>query len=326
MTQRKVAIILAAGKGTRMKSTLPKVMHPILGRPMIGHVVQTALDLACDDISVVVGYGREQIESYLRTQFPDAPLRFCVQEQLRGTGDAVRSARNGYAEGSPQVAVMCGDTPNLPAAIVAKAFETQQQTQAAAMLITAIAPAGTAYGRIVRGSHDLVEKIVEYKDADDATRAIREVNTGCYVFNGAFLRENIDALDANNAQNEFYVTDLIGLATQAKLPVHAIVADDIAPLHGINTRGELAIATAYARDARNTALMTNGVTLMDPSTTWVDVESDIQPDVVIEPNVVIRGRSTIATGAYIEANVRLEHAQIAAGQRVRHSHSQFEVG
>lgn len=317
MTTRSVAVILAAGLGTRMKSSLPKVMHEVLGQPMIGHVVQTALQADCDAIAVVVGHGKERVEAYLRDRFPDAPLSFHEQKQMLGTGDAVRAAYAAYAEGDADVAVLCGDVPNTPIALLREAIALRRAANTPAVVITAIAPPNTAYGRIVRGEGTEIQRIVEFKDADDATRALAEINSGTYVFAAAFLRDRIDTLDTNNAQGEFYLTDLVERASDDGTPAHALLAPDIRPLDGVNNRVDLAHAIDVARERRNTALMTEGVTLMDPQSTWIDVDSVVDTDVIIEPNVVIRGASHVETGAILEAGVRLENQKVFAGRRVR---------
>lgn len=316
MSQRRVAVILAAGLGTRMKSSVPKVMHEVLGQPMVGHVVQTAMDIGCDEIALVVGYRKELVERYLRDAFPNAPLRFYVQEEMNGTGDAVRCALQSYQHDDPQVAVLCGDVPNLPTELLQRAFDTQREHDTPAVVITAIAPPNTAYGRIVRDSNDHVQRIVEFKDANDATRAIREINSGTYVFSGQFLREHIDSLDTENAQGEFYLTDLIETATDIGRPAHGLLSDDISTLDGVNTRVHLAAANAVARDRKNNALMESGVTLIDPQSTWIDVHSQVEPDVTIEANVVLRGRCVISSGAYLEAGIRLEDRHVAEDERI----------
>lgn len=317
MSQRTVAVILAAGLGTRMKSSVPKVMHEVLGRPMVGHVVQTAIDIGCDEIALVVGYRKELVESYLRDAFPDAPLRFYVQAEMNGTGDAVRCAAESYMNGDPQVAVLCGDVPNVPAALLQRALDTQTEHNTPAVVISAIAPPGTAYGRIVRDSSDYVRRIVEFKDADEETSNIREINSGTYVFSGQFLRDYIGTLDTENAQGEFYLTDLIEIATDIERPAHGLLSDDISTLDGVNTRVHLAAANAVARDRRNHALMESGVTLIDPQSTWIDVDATVETDVTIEPNVVLRGRCVISSGAYIEAGLRLEDRRVEPMTRVR---------
>lgn len=319
MSHRNVAIILAAGLGTRMKSPLPKVMHQVLGRPMIGHVVQTALDLGCDEIAVVVGYKKEQVQEYLTTAFPNAPITFHVQEEMNGTGDAVRSAHASYASGDPQVTILSGDVPNTPSTLLQQALALQANHATPAVVLTAIAPPHTAYGRIVRNHDGRLERIVEYKDADQATRDIREINSGIYVFSGAFLREHIHTLTTDNTQGEFYLTDLLEIAAQHQTPAHALLAPDISILDGVNTRVHLAAANAVARRLRNQTLMESGVTLIDPETTWIDVECALQTDIVIEPHVILRGHCIIEEGAYIEGGVRLENVHVRAHQRIQQS-------
>ena len=242
-----IAVILAAGLGTRMRSELPKVMHPVADRPMIDHVVQLALDAGATTVAVVVGYRRELVEEHLRRTFPGAPLRFCVQEQMRGTGDAVRSSRQAWATGDDRVLVLCGDVPNVPAQLVAQLLDQHVAGGHPASLVTAIAPPGTAYGRIVRAPDGAVRAIVEWKDATDEQREIREINTGLYVFEAAFLRDHIDGLDTNNAQGELYLTDLIAVAAAAPAGCGCLVAPDITALDGVNTPDDLKRADAVAR-------------------------------------------------------------------------------
>lgn len=316
MSERRIAVILAAGLGTRMRSSLPKVMHEVLGRPMVAHVVQTALAVECDEIAVVVGHGREQVVKYLTDTFPDAPLTFHIQQEMLGTGDAVRSALPAFGEGNPQVAVLCGDVPNLPAELLQRAFALREDAGTPIVVITANAPEGTTYGRIVRDDRGMVQKIVEFRDADETTRAIREINSGAYVFSGLFLREQIRNLDTDNAQGELYLTDLVELAGKAGRSAHGLIAKDIRPLDGINTRLDLAAANGVARERRNRELMLSGVTMLDPQSTWVDWDCVIEADVVLEPNVVLRGQCYVATGAHIEAGVRLENRNVSPGERV----------
>ena len=317
MTPRKVAVLLAAGLGTRMKSSLPKVMHEVLGLPMILHVVQHAVDLGCDEIAVVVGHGKELVEATVRQRFPNAPISFHHQAQQLGTGDAVRSAAPAYNEGDPDVIILSGDVPNTPADVLNEAIQARHEKQTPLVDISATAPQGTAYGRIVRDENNNFVRITEFKDADEKTRAIREINTGVYVFSGKFLREHIHALNTNNAQGEFYLTDLVEAAANAGTYAVALRAPTIAPFDGVNTRADLARANAVARDLKNHELMLNGVTIIDPTSTWIDADTTVEPDATIEPGAVLRGKTHVHARAWIEAGVRLENAHVPEHRRIR---------
>lgn len=303
MARRRIAVVLAAGLGTRMKSTKPKVMHEVLGRPMVHHVVDLALKAGCDEVALVVGYGKELVERYLRDAFPDAPLSFHVQEKMLGTGDAVRASRSAWQSGDAQVAILCGDVPNVPPEALEALFDAQESGARPVAVMSAIAPPGTAYGRMVRQEGEL-SAIVEFKDADEQTRAIREINTGTYVMDAAFLREEIDQLNTNNAQGEFYLTDLIAKAWQLGRPALGIIAEDIRDFAGVNNRADLAAANATARDRRNHALMMSGVTLLDPTTTWIDADVIVEPDACIEPFTMLTGTCRVESGACVPAGTR----------------------
>lgn len=300
-----------------MQSPLPKVMHEVLGLPMIAHVVQGALEIGCDEVAIVVGHGREQVEAYVRGRFPDAPISFHVQAQMLGTGDAVRTSAAAWSEGDPDVVILSGDVPNTPRELLRDAILTRQESGSPALVITATAPPGTAYGRIVRDEAGNFLRITEFKDASPEIRAIREINTGIYVFSGEFLRAHIHSLDTNNAQGELYLTDLIERAGAQSKHAIGLLAPEIGPLDGVNNRVDLARANAVARDRKNHDLMVSGVTIIDPLSTWIDAETTVEPDVTIEPNVVIRGKSFIGRGAYIEAGLRLENAHVPANRRIR---------
>lgn len=303
MARQRIAVILAAGLGTRMKSSKPKVMHEVLGRPMVHHVVALALDAGCDEVAVVVGYGKEIVERYLRDAFPDAPLSFHVQHEMLGTGDAVRSSRAAWQHGDAQVAILCGDVPNVPAAALEALFEAQRSADRPIAVMSAIAPPNTAYGRMVREDGEL-RAIVEYKDADQEVRAVREINTGTYVMDAAFLCEEIDQLDTNNAQGEFYLTDLVARAWAHGTPALGIVAEDIREFEGVNNRADLAAANTTARLQRNRALMLQGVTILDPATTWIEHEVEVEPDATIEPYTMLTGRCRVCSGATVLAGTR----------------------
>lgn len=314
-TRRRVAVILAAGLGTRMRSDKPKVLHEVLGRPMVNHVVETALNASCDEVAVVVGYAKELVMHAVLDEFgEDAPISFHVQREMLGTGDAVKSASSAFSDGDGDVVILCGDVPNVPAATIEEMLAAE--TDSPVRLITAHDPDGRPYGRIVRDPAGAVQRIVEAKDADHEQLAITEINTGNYTVDAAFLIEGLSNLNTDNAQGEFYLTDLIEMAADAGAPALAIVARDIAPLDGVNNRQNLARANEVALSRRLGELQLDGVTMLNDRTVWVDFGVSVGRDAMLEPNVTLMGRTTVGEGATIEAGCRLKDCAVRPGARV----------
>lgn len=311
MTTQAKAVILAAGRGTRMKSNTPKVLHKVLGQPMILWVVGKALRLGCEEVAVVVGYAREQVEHTVRNAFPNEErITFHLQEQTLGTGDAVRAASTAFEDYEGRVLILCGDVPNVPAFLLQQLLEA---TDGPASLITAIAPPGTHYGRVVRGDDNDVQEIVEFKDADEETRAIQEINTGNYAFDASFLLEGLRGLDTNNAQGEFYLTDLIAMAAGDEQPATGIIAPDIHALDGVNTREDLGHANEVALRTARSQWMKLGVTMLQPSTVWLDADVALEPDALLEPHVSLLSGTTVGAGARVESFSRLSNCTVEPG-------------
>ncbi|MBV1945661.1 bifunctional UDP-N-acetylglucosamine diphosphorylase/glucosamine-1-phosphate N-acetyltransferase GlmU [Streptomyces sp. BV129] len=309
-------VVLAAGEGTRMKSATPKVLHRICGRSLVGHVLAASRELDPAELVVVVGHAREQVAAHLAEIDPQ--VRTAVQERQNGTGHAVRMALEelgGTVDGT--VVVVCGDTPLLTADTLARLTGTHQSDGNAVTVLTAEVPDATGYGRIVRdAASGAVTAIVEHKDATDSQRAIREINSGVFAFDGALLAQALKQVRTDNSQGEEYLTDVLGILRAAGHRVGASAAGDHREIAGINNRVQLAEARRTLNDRLLTAAMLDGVTVMDPATTWVDVTVGFERDVVVHPGTQLTGATRIAEGAEVGPNSRLNDTTVGAGARV----------
>ncbi|MFF7968203.1 bifunctional UDP-N-acetylglucosamine diphosphorylase/glucosamine-1-phosphate N-acetyltransferase GlmU [Streptomyces sp. NPDC007903] len=309
-------VVLAAGEGTRMKSATPKVLHQICGRSLVGHVLAASRELDPAELVVVVGHAREQVAAHLAEIDPE--VRTAVQEQQNGTGHAVRMALEelgGPVDGT--VVVVCGDTPLLTADTLAALTGTHQADGNAVTVLTAEVPDATGYGRIVRdGASGAVTAIVEHKDATDEQRAIREINSGVFAFDGRLLADALKQVRTDNSQGEEYLTDVLGILRAAGHRVGASVAGDHREIAGINNRVQLSEARRTLNDRLLTAAMLDGVTVVDPATTWVDVTVGFGRDAVVHPGTQLTGATRIAEGAEVGPNSRLNDTVVGAGARV----------
>jgi bifunctional UDP-N-acetylglucosamine pyrophosphorylase/glucosamine-1-phosphate N-acetyltransferase len=305
--------ILAAGKGTRMRSDLPKVLHQLAGRPLLDHVLDLGLAVARPhDVVVVVGHRAEAVRELVR----DRGVSEALQEPQLGTGDALRVALEGLASRpSDRLLVLSGDVPLLRVRTVRVLAEAVERGAAAAVLTAELDEPGS-YGRIVRGADGSVAEIVEAGDADPDQLRISEVNTGVYAFERARLASSLAALTSDNAQGEYYLTDVVADLRRRGLSVSAVLLDDPEEMQGVNSRADLATAARVLNRRVVDRLMADGVTVRDPRTTWVDPEAEIGSDTVVEPGVVVRGRCRIGAGAVIGANSVLDNAAVAAGEIV----------
>ncbi|MEZ5185216.1 MAG: bifunctional UDP-N-acetylglucosamine diphosphorylase/glucosamine-1-phosphate N-acetyltransferase GlmU [Candidatus Nanopelagicales bacterium] len=313
-----VAIVLAAGLGTRMKSTTAKVLHEVAGAPLVGHVLRAVEGAGFADVLVVVGHQRERVADYLADAYPAA--RTAVQDQMRGTGDAVRQAMPGVADDADTVMVLAGDTPLLTAATLRTLAEHHERTGASATVLTARLADPTGYGRIVRDGEE-VQRIVEHKDASPEERAIDEINSGLYLFEAQALREGLQHLSSHNAQGEEYLTDVIGWLVDQGRSVAAFVTGDPDEIHGINDRVQLAAAGAVLRRRVAQRWMRDGVTIEDPDTTWIEADVRIEPDVVVRRNTHLSGRTRIETGAVIGPDTTLVDCEVGSAATVLKSHA-----
>ncbi|MET8784608.1 bifunctional UDP-N-acetylglucosamine diphosphorylase/glucosamine-1-phosphate N-acetyltransferase GlmU [Streptomyces sp. NPDC004589] len=309
-------VVLAAGEGTRMKSATPKVLHEICGRSLVGHVLAAARELKPEHLVVVVGHAREQVSAHLTGVDPEA--RTAVQAEQNGTGHAVRMALEelgGSVEGT--VVVVCGDTPLLTGETLQRLAGTHQQDGNAVTVLTAEVPDATGYGRIVRdGGTGAVTAIVEHKDASESERAIREINSGVFAFDGPLLADALGKVRTDNSQGEEYLTDVLGILREAGHRVGASVAGDHREIAGINNRVQLAQARRILNDRLLTDAMLAGVTVVDPATTWVDVTVTFEQDAVVLPGTQLLGSTHIGQGAEVGPNSRLKDTSVGAGARV----------
>ena len=284
------AVVMAGGLGTRMKSAVPKHLHPLLGRRMVDWVIAAARGAGVERVVVVAS--PDSADQY-------GGIEVAVQTEPLGTGDAVRSARAALEGSDGDVLVLNGDVPALTPETVRALLDTHRRANAAATVLSFEPADARAYGRIVRDAAGNLARIVEAADASADELALGEVNSGIYAFRGSKLWPVLDRLQAHNAQGELYVTDTLGLLVGDGEPVAVHTATDPLEVEGINTRAELALAAEALRDRINEQHMLNGVTIVDPASTWIDADVQIAPDVTIHPFSVLRGRILVATGAQI---------------------------
>ena len=303
-------VVLAAGQGTRMKSQLPKVLHEISGSPMIGRVLQTARAISPSTITLVLGHKAESIKLALQGA-PD--LSFALQEPQLGTAHALQQVEPILAGRSGTVVLLSGDVPLLRANTLRALMERHQNAGAAATVVTAMVERPYGYGRIVRTAGRLA-RIVEERDATPAERRIKEINSGIYAFDLGPLFESLRGIASQNAQGEYYLTDLIAIYRRRRLPVETLAVDDPQEIRGINSRTELAEVSRIVRQTKNEELMAAGVTLIDPATTYIDPEAQVGPDTVIHPGVIIEGPTRIGSACEIQAYVRIADCDI--GEKV----------
>jgi bifunctional UDP-N-acetylglucosamine pyrophosphorylase/glucosamine-1-phosphate N-acetyltransferase len=307
VTDTLAAVVMAAGLGTRMKSAVPKHLHPLLGRRMVDWVLEAARPLGAEPLLVVCS--RATVD-----QFGD--YETAVQETPRGTGDAVASARTALAGRVRDVLVLSGDTPLLTTELLRDLVETHRSERAAATVLS-FSPADIgAYGRVVRDGNGNVTAIVEARDATPEQLEIREANSSIYVFRAAKLWPALDRLQPQNAQGELYLTDAVRFLVEDGETVAVHQAPEPLEAEGVNTRAELAAAAAVLRDRLNREHMLAGVTIVDPQSTWIDPSVELEPDAVIHPFTVLRGRSRVAAGAEVGPHAVLIDAEVGAGATV----------
>ncbi|MER5940310.1 bifunctional UDP-N-acetylglucosamine diphosphorylase/glucosamine-1-phosphate N-acetyltransferase GlmU [Streptomyces sp. NPDC001928] len=309
-------VVLAAGEGTRMKSATPKVLHEICGRSLVGHVLAAARELQPENLVVVVGHAREQVTAHLGEIDPG--VRTAVQAEQNGTGHAVRMALEELGGGvDGTVVVVCGDTPLLTGETLTHLAATHSADGNAVTVLTAEVPDATGYGRIVRdGASGAVTAIVEHKDASESQRAIREINSGVFAFDGQLLADALGKVRTDNSQGEEYLTDVLGILREAGHRVGASVAADHHEIAGINNRVQLSQARRILNDRLLTAAMLSGVTVVDPATTWVDVTVTFEQDVTVLPGTQLQGATHLGEGAEVGPNSRLKDTKVGAGARV----------
>jgi len=307
-----IAVILAAGKGTRMKSDQAKVLHEIFFSPMIHHVLDAVLGLDLAKTVVVTGHQRQRVEEALAGY----PVAFAEQKEQLGTGHAVLAAQGEIASSGTTVLILCGDTPLIRSQTLQQFIDGHRQSGAILSVMTTILDDPTNYGRIVTGEDGQILSIVEEKDANDEVRAIREVNAGIYCVDGRFLLSALKRVGTDNKQGEVYLTDIVAIAKGDGCQVGRFVCGDADEVLGVNSRIELARAHACLQERRNLQLMTEGVTLLNPATIAVAKTVTIGRDTVIHPQVHISGVTTIGSGCRIGPGAVLYNCRMGNSVKV----------
>ncbi|GAB2758509.1 bifunctional UDP-N-acetylglucosamine diphosphorylase/glucosamine-1-phosphate N-acetyltransferase GlmU [Salinifilum aidingensis] len=324
------AIVLAAGEGTRMRSATPKVLHRLAGRPLLEHSVRAVAGVDPGELAVVVGHGRTAVTPHLDelSTSLDRPIATAVQEQQLGTGHAVArglEALDGTSAGT--VLVTCGDVPLLDSATMRALLEEHHDSGNAVTVLSAAVADPTGYGRLLRDAHGVVTGIVEQKDATDAQAEITEINSGVYAFDAFVLRDALARLSADNAQGEWYLTDVLAIARGAGRRVGALVCSDPWLVEGVNDRVQLANLGAELNRRLVESWMRSGVTVTDPSSAWLDCDVVLDRDVLLEPGVQLRAGTTVGEGATIGPDTTLTACTVHAGASVVRSHGErAEVG
>ena len=321
------AIILAGGQGTRMKSPLPKVLHPVSGQPMIARIIAQCMKAEIEEIRVVVGHGQGLVKSVIE------PLGVStyVQEKQLGTGDAVKSARIDTLDG--YIVILNGDHPLITSEDIKSFLNDFKELKLDLAVISVELDAPKEFGRIVRQSGQL-KAIVEAKDASSETLKIKEVNTGIYVVKAEVLKKYLPKIKNNNSKGEYYLTDLISIALDEKCAVNSILTKNKNVSHGVNNQIELAEATKYVYVQKCEQLMNNGVIILDPASTYIEESVNVGAGSVIYPNVFLRGKTAIGPFSVLESNVFISDSvlhdgvQVKAGTYIEQSviHSQAKLG
>jgi bifunctional UDP-N-acetylglucosamine pyrophosphorylase / glucosamine-1-phosphate N-acetyltransferase len=326
MTVRPIhAIVLAAGHGTRMRSTRPKPLHLLVGRPLVRHVLDALVDSDVDRVVVVVGHEAEAVTKKLQETPEPFILETVEQPVQRGTGDAVAVGLTGLpdddldleAADDGDVIVLPGDTPLLRPETIADLVDEHRLSGAACTMLTARLDDPTGYGRVIRDREARVRRVVEEGDADAEERAADEVNTSIYVFRRSLLTPALRRITSENVQGELYLTDVVGVLAEAGHQVVGVVARDSDETHGVNDRAQLARAEAELRRRINDRWMRDGVTIVDPATTYVEADVELDPDVTLWPGTFLQGRTVVAAGAEIGPSSHLVDTRVGADAQVR---------
>ncbi|MHB1711421.1 MAG: bifunctional UDP-N-acetylglucosamine diphosphorylase/glucosamine-1-phosphate N-acetyltransferase GlmU [Acidimicrobiales bacterium] len=313
-----MAVVLAAGEGTRMRSARPKPLHRLCGRPMVLHVLDALAGLSVTRVVVVVGHRAEWVTKTLIEHAPAGmDIEFVEQVEQRGTGDAMSVALTGLPDDEAfqesDVVVLPGDTPLLRPATLAGLVLHHRRSDAAATLLTAVIEEPSGYGRVVRGRNDRVARVVEHGDASDVEREVKEINTSIYCFRRSVLAPSLRRLSPANAQGEYYLTDVVEVLYEAGHNVGSMVVPDTMEVAGVNDRAQLAVAEAELRDRINERWMRRGVTMWDPERTYIDADVRLGADVVLLPGVILQGACEIDEHAEIGPNTHLIDTAVGEG-------------
>ncbi len=308
------AIILAAGQGTRMKSKLYKVLHPILGRPMIQYVIEALKPAKVEKLVTVIGHGAEKVKSVIGNE-----SQFVLQEEQLGTAHAVMQAEKILENKSGTTIVVCGDTPLITAETFDELFEYHERSGAKATVLTTNITDPTGYGRVIRGESGDVERIVEHKDASDEEKTVKEINTGTYCFDNEALFSALKKVNNDNAQQEYYLPDVIEILKSQNEKVSAFITEDDKETIGINDRIALSHAENIMKIRINEKHLKNGVTIMDPNNTYIGPDVTIEQDVVVYPGSMLMGDTHIETNTIIGPNTEIENCTIGQDTVIKQS-------
>jgi len=309
-----IGIVLAAGQGKRMKSKLYKVLHPVCGKPMVGHVVSTLENLNTSRTVVIVGHGAEAVKSYLGER-----AEYALQAEQLGTGHAVLQAKPLLGDEEGLAIVICGDTPLVSNETLEGMIRLHQERGASATILTANVAEPKGYGRIIRDEQGYVTKIVEDKDCSPEQRRVQEINTGTYCFDNRKLFAALAQVKNDNSQNEYYITDVISILNGQGERVEGYVLDDAVESIGVNDRLALSEAEQAMRARINRGHMLNGVTIIDPSATYIEADVRIGADTVVHPGSVLRGSTVIGEDCVIGPQADIADSSLASGVTVKHS-------
>ncbi len=325
MTDQNLAVIvLAAGEGTRMRSSTPKILHTLAGIPLVGHVLATARELHPAHIIAVVRHERDLVAAVIGEVLPETVV--VDQDDVPGTGRAVEVALSALpADFVGDVVVVSGDVPLLDADTLGRLLESHRAAHSAATLLSAVLDDATGYGRIIRGVDGLVDRIVEQKDANDAELAVTEINSGSYVFAVAPLREELLKVGTKNAQGEKYLTDVVGLMRASGKVVDAVAVSQSWIVGGVNDRVQLAEAAARLNALIVRGWQRAGVTVQDPATTWIDLNVTIAEDAEILPGTQLMGATTIARGAIVGPDTTLVDCEVGENAVVKRTDATLAV-
>lgn len=308
------AVILAAGEGTRMKSKMPKVLHEVMGRPMVKRVVDTAKDLEAKNICVVTGHMSETVQEALK----DEGVSFAVQEKQLGTGHAVMQAEE-YINENEDVLILYGDTPLIKAETLKKLIEYHRSENNGVSIISAIVEDSVGYGHIIRDKDGNFVKNVEYKDATPEEKLVKEINSGIYCFKGSSLKKALKLITNDNAQGEYYLPDALEIILKSGEKVNAMTIGDVTEFFGVNNRVQLAQANKIMQKRINEKHMLNGVTIIDPTDTYIADDVEIGMDTIIYPGCVLEGKTVIGDDCKIGPDTRLTDMTLASNVTIQYT-------
>jgi len=316
------AVVLAAGQGTRMKSKLYKVMHPVMGKPMVGHVVDETKEAKVDQVVTVTGVGAEVVKDFLGDKSD-----YVLQEEQLGTAHAVMQARDLLENKEGTTLVICGDTPLLTSETLENLFDFHSEQNSKGTILTTRADDPNGYGRVIRAEDGSVSKIVEQKDASKEEKAVQEINTGTYCFDNKALFDVLTKVDNENAQGEYYLPDVIEILKKQEELVTAFQLDTMDEALGVNDRIALSEANSLMKERINEKHMRNGVSIIDPSNTYIESDVQIGVDTIVEPGAYIKGHTIIGEDAVIGTQSVIIDSKIADGVEIKQSRiEKAEIG